>query len=141
MSRRLNGNGNTEQHITPVVEKRHTRARKQATDPTRYAFLVARCVAAGFALYATARHPYSYYILTRWIVFLTCCWGLFLLRRRLWPSFALVYAVVGLVFNPLFSLHFARNTWHNLDIAAAALLLVSLAFDYFCSDSDHICPP
>lgn len=102
---------------------------KPTANPARTAFIVARCTAAGFALYATARHPYSYYILTRWIVFLTCCWGIFFLRHRLWPSFALMYAVVGLVFNPVFPLHFARNTWHNLDIAAAVVLLVSLVVD------------
>jgi hypothetical protein len=95
----------------------------------RFAFAIARCLAAGFALYATARHPYSFYILTRWVVFLTCCWGLLLLRHRLWPSCAPIYALVALVFNPIAPFHFARSTWHNLDIAAAAALLVSLAFD------------
>jgi len=50
------------------------------------------------------------------------------LRNRLWPSFAPVYAVVGLVLNPLFPFRFARETWHNLDVAAGVLLLASLAF-------------
>lgn len=75
------------------------------------------------------RHPYSYYILTRWVVFLSCCWGILLLRDRLLPSFAPLYAIVGVVFNPLFPFHFTRGTWHNIDIAAAAVLLISLAFD------------
>ena len=103
---------------------------EQATWITRLIFALARCIAAGFALYATARHPYSLYVLTRWIVFLTCCWGLFLSRHRLWPSLAPAYAVVGLVFNPLFLLHFARSTWHGLDIAAGVILLASLVFDH-----------
>jgi hypothetical protein len=94
----------------------------------RILFVIMRCVAAAFAFYATARHPYAFYIETRWVVFLTCCWGLFSCRRRLWPSIAPVYAVVGLVFNPLLPFHFARTTWHNLDIAAGAALLLTVAF-------------
>ena len=104
----------------------------QASKPNRYtraAFVIARCVAAGFALYATAKHPYNFYVLTRWVVFLTCCCGLWLNRSRLWPSFAPAYAVVGLVFNPVLPFHFTRSTWHTLDIAAGAILLASLLLD------------
>jgi hypothetical protein len=94
----------------------------------RLGFISARCVAAGFAFWATARHPYRFYILSRWAVFLTCCWGIYLFRRRLWPSTALVYFAIGLVFNPLSPLIFARSTWHNLDVIAAVILLATLAF-------------
>ena len=91
-------------------------------------FILARCVAAGLAFYATAKHPYNFYVLTRWIVFLTCCWGLWELRERIWPSFAPVYVAVGLIFNPILPFHFHRTTWHTLDIAAGALLLLSVGF-------------
>jgi len=94
----------------------------------RLGFIIARCFAAGFAFWATAKHPYSFYDLTRWVVFVTSCWGVFLCRRRLWPSAGLAYAVIGLVLNPLFPFRFARNTWHNLDIATGVILLISLAF-------------
>lgn len=103
----------------------------------RLGFVILRCIAAGFAFYATAKHPYGFYMLTRWVVFLTCCWGLFLCRGRFWPSGAPAYAVVGLVFNPLFPFHFTRGTWHNLDIAAAIILLASLPFRHSPDDSDH----
>jgi hypothetical protein len=99
------------------------------TKSDRFGFMVARFVAAGFALWATARHPYSFYILTRWVVFVTCCWGVYRLRLRLWPSFAPAYAVVGLILNPIAPFHFSRGTWHNLDVAAAVILLASIPFD------------
>ena len=104
----------------------------QAAHSNRYAraaFVIARCVAAGFALYATAKHPYNFYVLTRWVVFLACCFGLWLNRNRLWPSFASAYGVVGLVFNPLLPFHFTRSTWHVLDITAGTVFLASLLFD------------
>lgn len=100
------------------------------------AFFIARCVAAGFALYATAKHPYNFYVLTRWVVFLTCCCGLWLNRSRLWPSFAPAYAAVGLIFNPILPFHFTRPTWHTLDIAAGAVLLASLLFDHASRNRD-----
>ena len=93
------------------------------------AFFIARCVAAGFSLYATAQHSYNFYVLTRWVVFLTGCWGLWLGRSRFWPSFAPAYIAVGLIFNPILPFHFTRSTWHTLDIAAGAVLLISLFFD------------
>jgi hypothetical protein len=101
------------------------------------AFAFARVIAAGFALYATARHPYSFYVLTCWVVFVTCCWGIYLLHRRLWPSFAPAYAVVGLVLNPIAPFYFSRGTWHNLDIAAAVILLVSLVFSRPPDEATH----
>ena len=93
-----------------------------------WGFFIARCVAAGFAFWATARHPYAFFVLTRWVVFATCCWGVCLCLRKPWPSAMPAYAVVGLLFNPLFLFRFSRGTWHNLDIAAAMILLASLAF-------------
>ena len=94
----------------------------------RIAFVIARCVAAGLALWATDKHPHSFYVVARWVVFATCCCGLWLNRSRFWPSFAPAYGVVGLFFNPFLPFYFARSTWHNLDIAAGVILLASLAF-------------
>jgi hypothetical protein len=94
----------------------------------RVGFIMAQCLAAGFVFYATGKHPYSYYIITRWVVFIACCWGVIGFRRLrgvAWP----IYFAVGITFNPLLPFHFARVTWHNLDIAAGALLLFALAFE------------
>ena len=94
----------------------------------RVAFIILRLTAACFAFWATAKHPYAFYTVTRWVVFITCCWGVFWFVRRLWPSIAPAYAIVGLVFNPLFPFHFTRATWLVLDIAAGIILLATLPF-------------
>jgi hypothetical protein len=94
----------------------------------RVAFVIARLVAAGFALYATARHPYGYYIVTRWVVFVTCLGGV-LISWRAFSSCVFFYAAVGLLFNPIVPFHFTRNTWHKLDIVAAGVLLGSIVLD------------
>ena len=82
-------------------------------------------IAAGqqpLANHATAKHPYSFYVLTRWVVFLTSCCGLWLGARLFWPSFAPAYITVGLVFNPILPFHFHRSAWHTLDRPRRAVL-------------------
>src|SRR5450432_3120135 len=101
------------------------------------AFFITRCVAAAVAFYALLRHPHSFYILTRWVVFVTCCWGLVRCRRRWWPSVAPAYAIVALIFNPFFPFHFPRGTWHNIYVGAGITLLVSLLFRHPSDDSSH----
>ena len=101
----------------------------------RIAFILVRCLAAALAFYAAGKHPYNFYILARWTVFFACCWGLWLCRGRIWPSFAPAYFAVGLVFNPFLPFHFRRSTWHTLDIAVGIILVVSLAFSHAPRDS------
>lgn len=93
------------------------------------AFFAARCAVAVVALYAIAKHPYNYYVLTRWAVFLVCCWGLWQSRTRLWASFAPAYFGLALLFNPILPFHFQRATWQVFDALAGVVLLVSLAID------------
>jgi hypothetical protein len=97
------------------------------TPSDRIAFIVTRCVAAALAFYATGRHPYNVYILTRWVLFLTCCWGVCVALRSSRRWFTLAYVAIALIFNPILPFHFQRSTWEILDIAAGVVLLVSLA--------------
>lgn len=94
--------------------------------PLRTAFVLLHCLAAGLAFYAVPKHPYNYYIIARWTIFLTCCWGISvsLLRRNLVPS--VLYVAVGLFFNPVLPFHFPRTTWQTLDIAAGVILIFSI---------------
>lgn len=100
-------------------------------------FLIARCFAAALAIYAIGKHPYNFYVLTRWVVFLVCCWGFWLSRHRRWSSFALTYFVVGAVFNPLFPFHFQRTTWQVIDATVGIILLASLALHRSTHDSSN----
>ena len=95
----------------------------------RIAFIAVRCIAAALVFYAIGNHPYNVYTFTRWVVFLTCCWGLWQGYRRMWLSFAPVYGVVGILFNPLVPFHFQRSTWRVLDVAVGVSLVLSLVLE------------
>jgi uncharacterized membrane protein YccC len=104
---------------------------------SRIGFIVARCFAAALVFYAISSHPYNVYVLTRWVVFLTCAWGLWIHRRTMWPSFAPVYLLISLLFNPLFPFHFQRSTWRYLDVVTGVLIVLSLAFANAPRDSNQ----
>lgn len=90
-------------------------------------FAAARVVAAVAAAVAVARLPYGYYELLRWLVCAVAAftaWRASELRRSGW---AWVFIVLALVFNPVVPVRLRRETWAWADIAAAVLLLVSLA--------------
>ncbi|MSU62642.1 MAG: hypothetical protein EXS31_09625 [Pedosphaera sp.] len=99
------------------------------------ACILLRCLAAAIAFFAVGNHPYNYYVLTRWVLFLTCCWGAWNCRNRIWRSFAPAYIVIGLIFNPILPFHFHRSTWQMLDIAAGTVLVLSLVFPPAPKDS------
>ena len=104
----------------------------------RISFIIARCIAAAIAFYATERHPYSFYIFSRWVVFLTCCWGVFFCRPRFWQLTAPLYGIVGIIFNPLIPFHFTRGTWHDLDVASGLILLATIPFTLQSENTDKI---
>lgn len=82
-------------------------------------------VAVCLLVYATGRHPYGVYVLTRWTTFsvaLVTIW-LAIGSRTAW-AIALLVPLAAL-FNPLAPLHLGRELWHTLDFIAAAIMVVS----------------
>ncbi len=92
------------------------------------ACIITRCLVAGLLILSTARDPYSLTAISRCLMLLACCVGLYLNRQQWWPSFVPVYVVIGLTFNPLITFHLDRTSWYNLDVAAVILLLATLPF-------------
>ncbi len=80
-------------------------------------------VVAALAAWAIAKHPYSYYTLVRWLAFLTggyMAWGLYQSGQR---PFALLFAGIAVLFNPLAPFWLARDTWVILDLVCTAVFL------------------
>lgn len=101
-----------------------------ATFAMNTAFLIARCGASAMALYATARHPYDFYVLTRWSVFAVCCWGVWIEKdteiRSVRALPVPAYLAIGVIFNPFLPFHFARSTWQFVDVLAGIILMASV---------------
>lgn len=77
-------------------------------------------------LLALSRHPYSYYILLRWVVCGTSAYGAFKsaeLGKSVW---AWVLGIIALLFNPIIPVHLSREIWAPINIMAALIFVVSI---------------
>jgi len=89
-------------------------------------FLIARLIASGMLLLALSSHPYSYYILLRWVVCGTAAYGAFKSVELEKSGWAWVLGIIALLFNPIFPVHLSRDIWAPIDIVAALIFVVSI---------------
>jgi hypothetical protein len=71
-------------------------------------------------------HPYSYYTMLRW---LACSAAVVLVWRGAVQGAKWAWALVPLaiLFNPIAPIHFSRDIWQILDIAAALVMVLAVA--------------
>jgi len=86
--------------------------------------LVPCIIAAAMALIAIADLPYGYYTLMRLVV---CATAIFVVvmaakSQQMWAVW--LYAIVGLLFNPLVPVHLTKGIWQPVDFVAAVALVV-----------------
>ena len=91
--------------------------------------VLVKLIVAGLLVWALSRHPYSYYTLLRWATFAA---SVFIAVRASKGEKAVwfwVFIIIAVVFNPVLPIHLKRDTWAIIDLAAAAVFLVSIVFD------------
>lgn len=77
---------------------------------------------AAMLLAALLHLPYGYYTLLRLVVCLTAA----VIAFQSWPkhqAWAIAFALVALLFNPIILVSFARETWAPIDVAVAVMYL------------------
>jgi hypothetical protein len=81
-------------------------------------------------LIATARLPYGYYTFTRVVI----CGSAALIAFTGWEDSAtsriwsVLFALLAVLFNPIFPIYLSRGTWFYLDIGAAIAFAAHLLF-------------
>lgn len=93
----------------------------------RLGIILVKLVAVGLLVAALARHQYGYYTLLRWVVCAVCVFAAYQAAESEKTGWPWALAVVAIVFNPLIPVRLDRETWAFVDLAVAALLLVSIA--------------
>ena len=69
--------------------------------------------------------PRWYYISTRTIICgsaIYAIWHCFRTRHRIW---AILLAVIAVLFNPFIPIRFSRSPWHAIEFVAALVFLIS----------------
>ncbi len=90
------------------------------------AFFLIRLAAAALLIWALASHPYEYYIVLRWIICSVsafCALRYHAVRATYWTW---TFALLALLFNPIFPIHLSRELWKPINIVAALLILSSI---------------
>ena len=99
--------------------------KKKVDSALRVATVVVVLAAAGVLIGASGRHPYSYYTVLRW---LACSAAVVLVWRGAVQGLKWAWALVPLaiLFNPVAPIHFSRDVWQTLDIAAAVVMVLAM---------------
>ena len=89
------------------------------------------CIVSGVLLLLAIPQgwPYSYYIILRWIIFISAAfvaWGFYQSKINGW---ALAFGAVCLIFNPLVPFFMNKSSWVGIDFIAAILFFLA-AYSY-----------
>ena len=89
-------------------------------------------VPAGMLIVALAPLPYGYYTLLRLVVCAYCCTLIYLCHvktKRMASAWVAGLAIIAALFNPIISVHLAREVWAVLDLANATFILAHMIFE------------
>jgi hypothetical protein len=90
--------------------------------------VIARIVGSIILLWALSRHSYGYFTLLRWIVCATAAYSAFLSITVNKLSWAWIFGIIALLFNPLIPVRIDRAAWIYLDVAVVVVFLISTFF-------------
>ncbi len=90
--------------------------------------LILRVIAGLMLLLAVADHPYSYYQILRWVTCGVAAYSAFLAYENKKMTWVWIFGITAVLFNPIASIHFERETWQVLDVAAALVMFGSIPF-------------
>ena len=77
-------------------------------------------------VWAVDRHPYSYYTLLRWVTSGSAVAAFMVGLQQKSVVWCWIMGMVALLFNPIIPIYLSRGIWAPIDIATAALFLVSI---------------
>lgn len=75
---------------------------------------------------ALGGQPYGFYTLLRWVVCPICAYTAIHTTAKEQTGWTWVFGTMAALFNPLFVVHLGRSVWVFVNIAAAAILLLSI---------------
>ena len=88
-------------------------------------FIAWLIVAALLVDAAVQRHPYSFYMLLRWIccpVFVYSAFAAYENKHGVWVW---VFAVLAALYNPIFRVHLDRSTWIGVNWITVGIIAVA----------------
>lgn len=82
-------------------------------------------ICAAMLFVGAAPLPYGYYMLLRLVAFSVFAFAVYIAYEKKYKTLPWVYGFMALVFNPIIKIHFPKEIWAVVDIAAGILLLAT----------------
>ena len=76
---------------------------------------------------ATGRHPYSFYMLLRWICCPIFAYSAFAAYEKTWVLWFWVFGVLAALYNPIFRVHLDRTSWIGVNWFTVGVIVVAAA--------------
>jgi hypothetical protein len=89
----------------------------------------ARIVAGVMLILALGSWEYSYYQLLRIVVCVSAAFLAWYFFEKQQHNWGWVFVVTGILFNPIFPIYLARETWQMIDLAGAGVFFASFSAD------------
>lgn len=89
-------------------------------------FMLARLGAAALLLVALGRNPYDFYTILRWVVCGVCSYGAFVEFGRNRSTWAWLFVIMAVAFNPIVPVGLSRETWAPINALGAGFLVASV---------------
>lgn len=83
-------------------------------------------VMLGFAV--SGRHPYSFYVLLRWICCGAFAYSAFTASEKNRVTWAWVFGLLAVLFNPVVPVHLQRDTWQIVDWGTIGVIVIAAIF-------------
>ncbi|OGN20518.1 MAG: hypothetical protein A2910_01975 [Candidatus Yanofskybacteria bacterium RIFCSPLOWO2_01_FULL_39_28] len=85
-----------------------------------------KLIAIGILIGALWNHPIGYYQLLRWVVAATGAYSAYLAYEHKNNTWAWIFGIIAVLFNPIFPFYFTKETWQVIDVATAVVIFISL---------------
>ena len=92
--------------------------------------LIKISVAVLLVVAASTRQQYSFYSFLRWAVMIPSAYFAYRYYSQKQIGLLVVFVAIALLFNPFHKFWFQKETWHLVDYLVAAIIAISISFDW-----------
>ena len=71
-------------------------------------------------------HQYGYYQVLRWAVMLVGAYSAYLAYENKNTTWAWIFGIIAILFNPLIPFIFTKETWQFIDLITAVVIFMSI---------------
>lgn len=69
--------------------------------------------------------PYDFYILLRWVIFVSSIYISYIFYKSKLKSWMLIFIAVAFLFNPIIPLYLNKSNWVPIDLIAMVLFFIT----------------